>query len=205
MPRNIPSNVDAAFEILLEEIEEIVGAYIRENASACQARDFQTARKMIERAEMVTTFRQKVDAVRREWSTLERLPHEPRPPRPPTPTQPNRLPRGVRTREEAFYVPILESLIELGGSAPVADVLEKVGSRMKGILRDVDYQMLPSDPDEPRWRNTAKWARNSLVQDGRLKSGSRFGVWEITQAGREWVANKPLESMNVAGDECAVD
>lgn len=194
MPRTIPGNVDAAFEILLEEIEGVVSAYIRENASACQARDFQTARKMIERAELVTTFRQKVDGVRREWAKLEKLPYEPKA-TPTTGVSPTgRLPRGVRTPEDAFYLPILESLIELDGSAAVGDVLERVGTKMKGILKDVDYQTVPSDPDEPRWRNTAKWARNSLVQDGRLKSGSRYGTWEITQAGRDWVATKPLET-----------
>jgi len=188
MTKTIPNDVDTAFEILLEEIEGIVATYIRENQAACQARDFQTARKMIERAELITAFRQKVDAVRKEWETLEELPYDPRTSTT-APTHLGRLPRGVRTREEAFYVPILQALVDLGGAAPVREVLEKVGSHMNDILNEFDRQFLPSDPDEPRWRNTAKWARNTLVQDKRLVYGSRYGIWEISQEGRDWLRN----------------
>ena len=58
----------------------------------------------------------------------------------------------------------------MGGAGKVAEVLARVGEAMKGTLRDVDYQPLGSSPDMPRWRNTAQWARNSMVKEGLLKA-----------------------------------
>lgn len=98
-----------------------------------------------------------------------------------------RLPRGLRTPEAAFVLPILRALEELGGSASMKRVLEKVGVTMKGRLREVDYQSLKSDPNCPRWNNTAQWARNAMVVDGLLKDDSPHGVWEIAPAGREYL------------------
>jgi hypothetical protein len=97
----------------------------------------------------------------------------------------DRLARGQRTPESAFVLPILRALQELGGSAPMQQVLEKVGTAMRGQLREVDYQSLKSDPGQPRWSNTAQWARKTMVDDGLLKNNSPRGVWEITEAGRK--------------------
>jgi len=55
---------------------------------------------------------------------------------------------------------------------------------MKGVLIRVDYEPLASDPEMLRWRNTAQWARNSMVKEGLLKSNSPRGIWEISEAGR---------------------
>jgi hypothetical protein len=96
-----------------------------------------------------------------------------------------RLARGLRTPESAFILPILRALDELGGAAPMQEVLEKVGAAMRGQLRDVDDQPLKSDPNHPRWNNTAQWARNTMVAEGLLKNNSPRGVWEITAAGRK--------------------
>jgi len=91
---------------------------------------------------------------------------------------------GQRTPETQFYLPILQALTEMGGSGKVAEVLERVGEAMKGTLRDVDHQPLGSSPDLPRWRNTAQWARNSMMKEGLLKADSPRGVWEIADKGR---------------------
>lgn len=72
-----------------------------------------------------------------------------------------RLPRGLRTPEDAFRRPILEALVELGGRAPIGKVLERVEQKMKGVLNQYDYEPLPSDPRSPRWRNTAQWCRRA--------------------------------------------
>jgi hypothetical protein len=96
-----------------------------------------------------------------------------------------RLARGLRTPESAFILPILRALDELGGKAPMQQVLEKIGAAMKDQFRDVDYQPLKSDPNHPRWNNTAQWARNTMVAEGLLKGNSQRGIWEIAAAGRE--------------------
>jgi len=100
----------------------------------------------------------------------------------------DRLGRGIRTPESAFIVPILQAIQELGGSASMGQVLEKIGTAMKDVLKDVDHQTLKSDPTHPRWNNTAQWARNTMVTDGLLKKDSPRGVWEITAAGKQHLA-----------------
>jgi len=62
-------------------------------------------------------------------------------------------------------------------------VLDRVLQMMTGTLKDVDYEPLASDPDMPRWKNAAQWARNSMVKEGLLRSNSPRGVWEISDAG----------------------
>lgn len=70
----------------------------------------------------------------------------------------------------------------------MADVLEKVLQAMQQVLKDVDYQPLASDPDLPRWRNTAQWARAAMVKEGLMKGDSPRGMWEISDAGRRHLA-----------------
>jgi hypothetical protein len=55
---------------------------------------------------------------------------------------------------------------------------------MRGVLKEVDYDPLASDPDLPRWRNAAQWARSMMVKEGLLKADSPRGVWEIADKGR---------------------
>lgn len=65
------------------------------------------------------------------------------------------------------------------------DVLNGVEQLMKSVLKQIDYEPLPSQPDAPRWRNTAQRERDTMVKEGLLKSTSQRGVWEITEAGRK--------------------
>jgi len=190
--QNQDDQINAAFEILLEELEGAVNVRQKEDlVAAHDARDFASARKLIDEAEALTSLRQEVDRLRREWNKIKRSSHGPsRRREPPQPTGPVRLDRGVRTPEDAYYGPILRALIEAGGRATVKETLDRVMQLMKAELKDVDFQPLPSDPDEQRWRNTAKWARNTMVQDGRLMAGSKYGTWEITDEGRQWLMQR---------------
>lgn len=97
----------------------------------------------------------------------------------------HKLSKGKRTPRQAFRIPILEALIELGGKGKTDEILKKVESKMKNILKSVDYEKLPSGV-EIRWRNTAQWERYVMVQDGLLRSDSPIGIWEITEKGRSF-------------------
>jgi len=101
-----------------------------------------------------------------------------------------RLRRGIRTREESYYRPILQAIAEMGGSGRMRDVLDKVEKIMKDTLKPVDFEPLASDPDNPRWRNAAQWARNTMVNEGLLKNDSPRGFWEISDTGRKYLANE---------------
>jgi len=179
MDRN---EVSAAFEIVLEEIETVVDSLNQDGAGAFQKGDYDTARGLIEIATRLAEFRGKVRNLQKEWDNIfsTRIPHKPSKRR-----RFQRLERGLRTSEDSFRRPILETLAEMGGSAPVNEVLDKIEAKMKNILNNYDRQPLPSYPNTVRWRNTAQWCRNALVQEGLLKADSPRGVWEISDRGRE--------------------
>ena len=101
---------------------------------------------------------------------------------------PSRLTKGLSTREREFIRPILESLVELGGSAKGSQVLEIVFKKMKGKLNERDLESPPSEPSTPRWLKNAHWCRFSLVRKHKfLNPDSPRGVWEITDSGRNYL------------------
>ena len=123
-------------------------------------------RKVLDAAEEHLKCRQTMDVSHPPKKTIERK---------------GKLPRGQKTPQQAYRRPIMEALYELGGSAPVADVLRLVEGKMKTLLIEVDYQKIPSG--DTRWRNTAMWERHELIKDGLLKSDSPRGVWELSKEG----------------------
>ncbi|HRR96692.1 MAG TPA: winged helix-turn-helix domain-containing protein [Candidatus Ratteibacteria bacterium] len=97
-----------------------------------------------------------------------------------------RIPRGEKTPNSVFRIPILNALIQLGGRGRAGDILKIVEDKMKDILKPVDYDFLPSKTSI-RWQNTAHWERLKMIKEGLLRSDSPQGVWEITEKGREYL------------------
>ena len=189
MIENNPSNVSSAFEMLLEEVEAEIDFVNNVGAKAFAARDYDRAREALERAGTLTAFRDKVAGLRREWDELAAVAESQEDEE--TKAQRRdlgRLRKGLRTPEAAYYRPILEVLAEMGGAGETGEVLDRVGRKMKGLLKDVDFDPLASGPDNPRWRNAAQWARNAMVREGLLKADSPRGVWQISDKGREMLA-----------------
>ncbi|MBM4432922.1 MAG: hypothetical protein FJ025_02875 [Chloroflexi bacterium] len=179
MDRN---EVSAAFEIVLEEVETVIESLNQDGAAAFQKRDYDNAKGLIEVATRLTDFRGKVRTLQKEWDNIFSV----------RVTRKHgkkkrfaRINRGLRTPEDAFRIPILETLVTMGGSAPVNDVLDRIGEKMKQTLNEYDRQPLPSTPTMLRWRNNAQWCRNTLVTEGLMKADSPRGIWEISQAGKE--------------------
>ena len=75
---------------------------------------------------------------------------------------------------------------------------------MKGILRDVDFHTLASDSSSPRWKNSTRWARLTLVKRGLLRDDSPIGTWAITQFGRDVLGNDE-EILRWTGPEAPTD
>lgn len=184
-----PSNVDAAFDILLEQIEAEIDLVNRIGARAFEGRDYESARATLERAGQFIAFRDRTAALRREWTSIagEQAEEEENSEEQVQRRDLGRLRRGLRTPEEAHYRPILQVLVELGGQASMGQILDRVGQTMQSALREVDYQPLASDSELPRWRNSAQWARNSMVREGLLRNDSPRGIWQISEAGQRYL------------------
>jgi DNA primase len=189
--------VYTAFELLLEEIEKAVNMISNEVKQHLEAEDFDKVKALAEYAEQLKDLREKVKALQGEWQTIFRILSEKistqvqREQVKPTQVRKKevkeKLKKGLRTPEEKFIMPILESIIELGGRAKVKDVLERVHDKMKGILNEHDYKPLKK---EKLWENTARWARMMMVEKGLLAKDSPKGIWEITEEGRKYYEEK---------------
>lgn len=175
---------DEVREAVLEVVgilEDLRGEIRQRAAARVMAGDDSTAFALMELARRVEQF---ADSIR-GWKPAQQKdsisPHRV------TRVMTGKLPRGVRTPDKAFYLPILRALVKLGGAAPVRKVLSLVGEQMKDQLRDVDWQPLQKDPNTLRWENTAMWARYKLIQQGLLRNDSPKGIWEITESGRRYL------------------
>jgi len=185
------NEVNVAFEILLEEIEEVFNLISKEGEATFKAQDFEKARSLIEYGERLKSFREKVKSLQKEWQSIfsESISHQVRKRR-----VKGKLRRGLRTPEEKFALPILESIIELGGKAEMKDILKLMHDKMKSILNKYDYEALPSNPKQKRWENTAQWARNTMVNEGLLSSDSPRGIWKITEEGMNFYNQNKIKA-----------
>jgi hypothetical protein len=183
------NGVHVAFELLLKELESVADTLHDQGAEAFRRGDLERVKQASTEAEQLAQFREKVKALQNEWATLRAQPLRPRRSKALQRTQ-GKLPPGLCTPENAFRKPILEALVELGGSAPLEDVLDLVERKMKNVLNAYDKEPLPSNPRQIRWRNAAQWCRAKLVREGLIESGSPRGTWEITEAGRRWLLDE---------------
>ena len=183
-------NVQGAFELLVEALEEEVNGINHIGGAAFERGDYPAVDTMRTRVDAITALREKVLALRNEWESIMPPPEEDvtkEDGEPVSRRDLGRLPKGMRTPNREYELPILQALVTLSGKARMAEVLEKVGENMKGKLNEADFQPLPSDPDAVRWRNTAQWTRFTLVKQGDMNPDSPRGVWEITKQGRQRV------------------
>ena len=94
--------------------------------------------------------------------------------------------RGESLPTAEFELPVLESLIEMGGSGAAERVVNLVGQKLEPLLKEIDYKPLQSG--RARWTNGAAFARLDLKKLGQIAADSPRGTWEITEAGRARVA-----------------
>jgi hypothetical protein len=96
----------------------------------------------------------------------------------------DQVPDGFITPRQAYKLPLLQALIELGGSAEADVAQERLEEVMRDTLVPIDYEPYQPDGAEIRWRNCARFARNALVKSKHLVGTSPHGIWEISEMGR---------------------
>ena len=103
-----------------------------------------------------------------------------------------------QTRQGEFSVPILETLVGLGGEGKAKEVLDEVGRQLTASFTARDLEPLANG--EPRWRVSAAFERQNLVEKGLLDPDSPRGVWRITDAGRTWLQDRTRTAAGPAWD-----
>jgi predicted CopG family antitoxin len=107
-------------------------------------------------------------------------------PHKPNQREASRATPGSILPEREYWRPILDIIAEAGGSAAANDVIEVLGERMKDAFKARDLDLLKMG--EVRWRNRARFARLRMREQGLLSQTSHRGLWEITDAGRRYLA-----------------
>lgn len=187
-------DVSTALSLLREALGEEEQRIRAEGARAMNAGAFDTATSVIEFAKGLLAFKAKVEALATEWETLEDLTEKSTPEVKQivsTRLFGKKARKGSITNQNEFLRPILEVLVEFGGKATTKQVTDLIGERMGHLFKPLDFETLPTGSNEIRWRNSVKWARNTLVhEEGLMRNDSPQGVWEISDKGRKWLAER---------------
>jgi len=104
-------------------------------------------------------------------------------------------PGGKRTRvasdlilpEGEYEIPILRALAASDGRRATREVVEAVGRELDDRLTVVDREPM-NDGGPPRWQNRVQFARLRMVRAGLMNKDSPRGVWEISPAGEQRLA-----------------
>ena len=183
-------SVSSGFDIVIEEVDNFYTTLANEIKKLVEKRELEKADRILELAKKIEAFKEKVTSLKKEWQASfkninnELLTIENEGKRTNNQDQSGKLRRGLKTPQKEYYLPILESLIELGGRAQINDVLSKVREKMSSVLNRYDFDRLKNG--EERWKNTAQWARFEMVKEGLLSDSSPNGIWEITEKGRKY-------------------
>lgn len=92
--------------------------------------------------------------------------------------------QGARIPRKAYELPLLKSLVELGGSTKLGKQLYDIVAEKMGFAgKEMEY-----DPVRARqtWVYDLQWVATQLRKRGEM-DGSKKGIWKITEKGRERV------------------
>lgn len=184
------NDVGQALALLSETLTDEEARIRDEGAQAMKAGAYDTATDVIDFAKKLLAFQEKVDALSMEWEGLENVRDAATPEVQAIVSKRffGRRKSGEITSMPHFFRPLLESLVEMDGSGKLNDVLDRIGEKMKDQLKPKDWEKHKSPPHQIRWRNTAEWARNHMVnKTGLMKKGSKRGIWEISAKGCKWL------------------
>jgi restriction system protein len=79
-----------------------------------------------------------------------------------------------------YFQPVIDALIELGGSGRPEEVEEVIAEQLK-LSEEERNEQIPSG--QSRFSNKVNWARFYLAKAGLIDSSTR-GVWSLTEKGR---------------------
>ena len=174
-----------AFDLLQDEIASRLAGLQADIAEAAKRGAYNKVGQLAKTAQELADLKKELAAVEKRYNRLIETdePDE-------FAAEGKRIPRGLKTPQDAYRVPILQALVDLGGRSKLHPVLERVHEIMKGQLNEHDLAPLASDGVTPRWRNTAQWARNSLREEGLIRDDTPRAVWEISDKGRGLLAEQ---------------
>lgn len=108
------------------------------------------------------------------------------------PVRPARAKTGELLPMIEYELPVLRAVSQAGGSAWRAEVRDAVEAALAERLTALDR--VPLQSGQIRWDNRLGFARLRLIERGHLRSNSRRGLWELTDAGIEELGRLEAEA-----------
>jgi hypothetical protein len=96
-----------------------------------------------------------------------------------------RVPPGSILPEEEYEMPLLQSLVDAGGSGFSREIVEAVGKRLGSRLTEIDRQ--PLNSGAIRWENRIQFVRLKLIERGWMVRDAPRGTWAISDEGRKHI------------------
>ncbi|MBK7105682.1 MAG: hypothetical protein IPH62_10400 [Ignavibacteriae bacterium] len=90
------------------------------------------------------------------------------------------------TAQNNFRIPILKSLIFLGGSSEESEVIDFVKRDMRNKLTSADFEISNED-DKERWLTNLYFETATMIDEGLLTHESSNKKWEIAQKGVDYL------------------
>lgn len=172
-----------AFELLCGRVDKRLESIQARIAEVVDEGAYEQAEEYVKRAQSLAQLRDDLDELAERFEELLESAGT---------GETTRLQRGLKTPQEAYRVPILRTLMEMGGQGDINSVLGRVRELMEGELNQYDLALLSSG-EMPRWRNTAQWARNAMREEGLIRDDTPRGVWAISDEGRRWLKSQSEE------------
>lgn len=205
--------VQTAFEILTEELDALIPELNKKSSELMIEQSYYEARKIIDKAETLVSFRQKVVDLREEWLSLEAMLSTDEPLNSDIAErkiksvrekqmsfleskESDMLVAGINDSNESFQKPILEAILHLGGSATFDELIQSLESKVGIQLSAYDREVLEYDGKTIRWVNGINKSKSTLRSKGYLADSS-YWIWKLSPLG-EQVAKGiiPLNSSN---------
>ena len=92
---------------------------------------------------------------------------------------------GTLLPEQEYERPLLQALVDAGGSAPSKQLIERVGELIGERLTEQDRESLSSGG--VRWQSRIQFVRLRLIERGLMQKDTPRGIWAITDSGKELV------------------
>lgn len=173
-----------AFNILKGELREALSQLSEKGTQAFGKEEFTSAQTAAQQAKIIKKYLHTLESLHENWGFVVKGITTKKSNK--SAKKRKHLSPGLKTPETDFWIPMLKAILELGGAGATQDVIDLVGRKMADQLNDYDREILRSG-HEKRWRNTVKWARNNMVDEGLLRDDSPYGTWEISKKGRVYL------------------
>ena len=143
---------------------------VNQNAAKLMARgDYNRAQSLASSGIEIQSFRLELDALRKKWKAIGG-------------GNEKKGEKQGATPLWAYYQPVLQALVNLGGEACRPDIEPEVEQIMKQKFQPGDHD--PMSHGRNRWQVMIKRTHRHLVKEGWLES--RVGkTWKITTTGRQ--------------------